>query len=213
MSVQHAEAFENPQTIVVGGGLAGLAAATYLARGGRRVTLLERAPSLGGRAITDTPHGYVLSAKLNVSHRAVHLLLDRNIEVRRATAAGDGIGAGDFIVTGGPASTLAEIAKQTGVDFVALNAPVARDAPMVNKPRIAMYQRYGGGNSDEGWTRLMFEQFSVPFTSIMDAEIRKGGLEARYDVIILPADSVAAMTGVAGAAEGGRGGARGGRGG
>ena len=30
---------------------------------------------------------------------------------------------------------------------------------------------------DEGWTRLMFEQFNVPFKSIMDAEIKAGGLE------------------------------------
>ena len=58
-----------------------------------------------------------------------------------------------------------------------------------------MYQRYGGGNMDEGWTRLMFEQFNVPFTSIMDAEIKKGDLSARCDVIVLPADSVPAMTG------------------
>src|SRR5919197_6061759 len=48
-------------SIVVGGGLAGLAAAAYLARGGRSVTLLERAPTLGGRAATDTPGGYALN--------------------------------------------------------------------------------------------------------------------------------------------------------
>ena len=40
-----------------------------------------------------------------------------------------------------------------------------------------MFQRYGGGNMDEGWTRLMFEQFNVPFKPIMDAEIKAGGLE------------------------------------
>jgi hypothetical protein len=34
------------------------------------------------------------------------------------------------------------------------------------------------GNMDEGWTRLMFEQFNVPFKSLMDAELRKGGLDA-----------------------------------
>jgi hypothetical protein len=54
----------------------------------------------------------------------------------------------------------------------------------------------------------MFEQFNVPFTSLMDAELKKGSLESRYDVIVLPADSVAAMTG-----ERPSGGGRGGRGG
>ena len=39
---------------VVGGGLAGLAAATYLARAGRSVTLFEKSRTLGGRAATHT---------------------------------------------------------------------------------------------------------------------------------------------------------------
>ena len=94
-----------------------------------------------------------------------------------------------------PTRSLAEVAKQTGVDFAALTGAVPPGAYEIRKPRIAMYQRYGGGNMDEGWTRLMFEQFNVPFKSIMDAEIKKGELNASYDVIVLPADSIAAMTG------------------
>jgi phytoene dehydrogenase-like protein len=39
---------------VVGGGLAGLAAATYLGRAGRSVTLFEKSRALGGRAATHT---------------------------------------------------------------------------------------------------------------------------------------------------------------
>jgi phytoene dehydrogenase-like protein len=44
--------------IVVGGGIAGLAAAIYLARGGRTVTLFEKRRYLGGRAITHLRHGF-----------------------------------------------------------------------------------------------------------------------------------------------------------
>src|SRR5262250_2274614 len=39
---------------VIGGGLGGLAAAAYLARGGRSVVLYEKASALGGRAMTTT---------------------------------------------------------------------------------------------------------------------------------------------------------------
>ena len=42
--------------IVVGGGLAGLTAATLVARAGRSVIVLERASELGGRAITHVEH-------------------------------------------------------------------------------------------------------------------------------------------------------------
>jgi hypothetical protein len=58
-----------------------------------------------------------------------------------------------------------------------------------------MYQRYYGGNMDEGWTRWLLEDFSFPYTTLMDAEIRAGNLNRAYDVIILPADNLARMTG------------------
>lgn len=45
-------AHERTDAVVVGGGLAGLAAATYLARAGRSVLVLERSSKLGGRAVT-----------------------------------------------------------------------------------------------------------------------------------------------------------------
>jgi phytoene dehydrogenase-like protein len=44
--------------IIVGGGLAGLTAATYLARAGRSVTLLEKAKQLGGRATTQIKESF-----------------------------------------------------------------------------------------------------------------------------------------------------------
>ncbi|MBP7777595.1 MAG: peptidase M14 family protein [Acidobacteria bacterium] len=149
---------------------------------------------LVGTVASGAPNGYVLDGRLNDSARAVFLLLEKGIGVRRvshATAEGK-VRAGDFLVGAGD---VADVAKRSGVDFVALASPVTAGAYEIRKPRIAMLQRYGGGNMDEGWTRLMFEQFDVPFTSILDAEIKAGGLEANYDTIVLPADSITAMTG------------------
>jgi hypothetical protein len=148
---------------------------------------------LAGTAAPNAAGGWRLSGKLNDSHRAVHLLLEKGVAVRRV-AQGPGLTPGDFIISGGTTAVLADVAKQTGVDFTTASG-VPQGAYEVRKPRIAMFQRYRGGNMDEGWTRLMFEQFNVPFKTIMDAEIKKGGLEASYDVIVLPADSLPAMTG------------------
>lgn len=44
--------------VIVGGGIAGLAASIYLARGGRTVTVFEKRRYLGGRAVTHLRHGY-----------------------------------------------------------------------------------------------------------------------------------------------------------
>jgi phytoene dehydrogenase-like protein len=46
---------------VVGGGLAGLAAAAYLGRAGRRVTVLEKAAAPGGRAVTQERGGFFMN--------------------------------------------------------------------------------------------------------------------------------------------------------
>jgi hypothetical protein len=148
-------------------------------------------------AATVTPSaagGHVLSAKLNDTYRAVNLLLDKGVSVRRVPRAGEGLQAGDFIVSGGSNAALSEVAKQTGVGFSPA-AAVPRGVYEIRKPRVAMYQRYRGGNMDEGWTRLMFEHFNVPYKSVMDAELKGGGLESKYDVIVLPNDSLQAMTG------------------
>lgn len=43
--------------VIVGGGIAGLTAALYLARGGKRVAVLESQQRMGGRAITNQKEG------------------------------------------------------------------------------------------------------------------------------------------------------------
>lgn len=147
--------------------------------------------------------GYALDGRLNDSFKAVNLLLDKGVAVRRVNMAAPGLRPGDFLVPAAPEALVADIARQTGVDFNAAGAEVRQGAHDVRRLRIAMYQRYMGGNMDEGWTRLLLERFSFPYASIMDAEIRKGGLNEKYDVIILPDDSSAMITGE----RGGRGGA------
>jgi hypothetical protein len=178
---------------------------------GDLVKLTTHVP-MTGTAQAGASNGYVLDGRLNDSFRAAFLLLDKGIAVRRAgQASADGsVRQGDFLVGAGD---VAAVAQQTGVDFVALKAPVTTGAYALRKPRVAMLQRYGGGNMDEGWTRLMFEQFNVPYKSIMDAEIKAGNLESKYDTIILPADSIQGMTGERPAQGQGGGGGGGGFGG
>lgn len=55
--------------MVVGGGIAGLAAAIYLARGGRTVTLFEKRRYLGGRAVTTLRRGFRFNVGAHAFYR------------------------------------------------------------------------------------------------------------------------------------------------
>jgi len=144
--------------------------------------------------------GYKFDGRLNDSFRALNMLFDKGVAVRRVDKAAEGLRPGDFIAAAGSEAALADVAKQTGVDFVPIKTDLKQGIHEAKRLRVAMYQRYGGGNIDEGWTRLVLEQFSFPYKSIMDAEIKKGVLNDQYDVIILPDDSTATITGERGAA-------------
>ncbi len=152
--------------------------------------------------------GYVLDGRLNDSFRAVNLLWDRGVTVRRVDAANGALRPGDWLVPAGSEPVLAEAARLTGVDFRRLEADVAGGSHTTGRLRIGIYRRYRGGNMDEGWTRWLFEQWGFPFAEVYDAEIQQGDLNAKYDVLVFADDSTAAITGEP--AEGGRGGGRGG---
>jgi phytoene dehydrogenase-like protein len=80
--------------IVVGGGLAGLAASIYLARGGRTVTLFEKRRLLGGRAITTLRHGYRFNLGAHAFYReglGAKVLRELGIPVRGGVAKPRGI--------------------------------------------------------------------------------------------------------------------------
>ncbi len=57
--------------------------------------------------------------------------------------------------------------------------------PLKTKPRIAMYKPYTS-SMDEGWTRLVFDNHQIPFTSLSNADVRANRLN--YDGIVLPSD-------------------------
>lgn len=90
-----------------------------------------------------------------------------------------------------------EVATVKDTLAVATTAPIASIAsPALVVPglsgkstrRIAIYKSYNP-SMDEGWTRFIFDQYHIPFTSIVDRDVRAGNLRARFDAIILPDQS------------------------
>lgn len=64
----------------------------------------------------------------------------------------------------------------------------AEDGEMGTKSRIGIYKSYTA-SMDEGWTRWIFDQHKVKYSSILDSEIKAGNLRAKYDTIIIPEQS------------------------
>jgi hypothetical protein len=51
--------------------------------------------------------------------------------------------------------------------------------------RIAIFAN-ASPSMDEGWTRWVFDQYKIPFTTIHAKDIRAGNLNSRFDAIIIP---------------------------
>ena len=137
-----------------------------------------------------------MDGRQNAAYMAVNLLVDRGMGLKRADRSGTGYRAGDFILQRIPGGVMAEIASETGVDFKPMEEVPDEGIHPVSRGRIGLFQRYYGGNMDEGWTRLCLENFSFPYTTLMSEEIKVGDLNSKYDVIIIPSDSPSAITGI-----------------
>jgi hypothetical protein len=151
-----------------------------------------------GGGESESEIGYALDPRLNDSFAAVNKLLSDGAQVWRSA---DPIDCGDvclppgaFVIKGVGRDKLEEVAADTHVVLYSLSDdPIS--TTQVGAPRIGLFQRYYGGNADEGWTRLVLEQFGFPYTKLMDEEIKGGGLAENFDVIIIPNDSDAMITG------------------
>ena len=163
-------------------------------------------------AVSKGANGYLLDGRLNDAIHAANLLLDKSVAIRRVDRPSGAAQIGDFVVdASSPDALIASVAKSTGVNFTAMASDVSAASHAIKRQRVAMYERYGGGNADQGWTQFTFEQFGFPYANLMDAELKAGNLNAKYDVIILPADNIGTLTGERGGR--GSGGAAGGGGG
>ena len=84
--------------------------------------------------------------------------------------------------------TLTDITQGISSNLIGLrklDGDIEDALPQAVQPRTALYQPWTA-SMDEGWTRLILENYEMPYTTVHNAEIRAGNLRQRYDAIVLP---------------------------
>ncbi|MCL2549217.1 MAG: M14 family metallopeptidase, partial [Symbiobacteriaceae bacterium] len=148
----------------------------------------------------ETSYGYIWSANLNDSYRLANQLISAGKEVWRTfehTPCGEceGFPVGSFMVTDlSLKDLLLEKALPLGIHIAPLQQEVPEGKREQLKPvRLGLYQRYFGGNMEEGWTRLVLEQFDFPYTIVKNEDLKAGNLVDKFDILLFPADRTPLM--------------------
>ncbi len=151
--------------------------------------------------INESKYGYILDCRFNDSYRAVNYLLDSGLEVMRITEEisieNETYPPGTFYIPQmkNAIGKIREASTKFHVPFKALKSELKVKMAKLERLRIGIYQRYYGGNMDEGWTRWLLEQYGFPYEIIMDKEILNGKLNEKIDLLIIPNDFPCLITG------------------
>ncbi len=167
---------------------------------------LTAAPKLAGKITGSGAAGWLLTPAWNDSFRAVNRVLKNGGAVYRLPNPPQPWAPGTFwIPATGSTNTAAvqALATEFGLPFAAVAAAPAGPMSQLKPLRVALYRRYAGGNMDEGWTRFLFDQWEFPYSRVDADEIKKGGLNAKYDAVLIADDTVRAIVGATGPEAGG----------
>ncbi len=139
-----------------------------------KLEMLKTIPIPAGRFESGSG-GYEISGRTNGSRILVNRLLKSGAKVWWNERG--------FGVENRSAKTaeLKDWSAKLGVDVAGTSKPVGR---LLKPVRLGIYHP-SLPNMDEGWTRWILEQYEFPYAQVGNAEIRKGGLNAKFDAILL----------------------------
>ena len=120
-----------------------------------------------------------------VTFRFQHAGMKMSAAEKEFDFAGHHFAPGAFVIADANRAVLEPSIKELGLSAWAAGA--APNVPMhdLDVPRIG-YVHTWTSTQDEGWVRLAFDNFKVPYTYFAAPKLREGNLRASYDVIIFP---------------------------
>lgn len=156
-------------------------------------TRLDRATVVPSRIWGDTrkPSYWVIDGRGNGASLAINRLQKAGARVSWLTSPlpiqGHTYEPGALLVNEarGVAPVVAAVARDLGLRVTAVAGRPPQGTLPLARARVALYKPWVE-SIDEGWTRWLLEQYEFPFETITDADIRRGGLRARFDAIVLP---------------------------
>ncbi|MGE3707742.1 MAG: hypothetical protein AB7I13_20900, partial [Vicinamibacterales bacterium] len=77
------------------------------------------------------------------------------------------------------------IARELGIRVTGVRGRPPADTVPIGRARAALYRSWTD-NADEGWVHWALERYGIPHGTLRDADLRRGSLRSRFDVIVLP---------------------------
>jgi hypothetical protein len=141
--------------------------------------------------------GYAVRAGANDNYRLANRLFKAGIPLRMihsqtawVRATGMPLPRGSLLISdaNGAAPGLLEGISSELISTNQKHFRVKNALVDVAPPRLGLYQPWTA-SKDDGWTRLVLDNFEFAYTSVHNAEIRAGNLKSRYDCLVLPSVS------------------------
>lgn len=139
---------------------------------------------------TEHDNGFwVFSSTNNESYRVAFKSLAAGLTVKRTLAdaefKGKKVAAGSFIVTGLKEKNALLLKDSLTIEPVWFPEYPDSSAISIKMPRIALVESWFA-DLDAGWTRYIFDQYSIPVTIIRPGDLSKKTFELNFDVVIFP---------------------------
>ena len=158
---------------------------------------LEKIPYPQGKIIGSKSADYFLvKAGGNNDYSLMNRLYNTDISFRIYTGSptwsldGEDVPAGSYVIFADRKAhkALPELLNGLSTNLIALNnLDETIETVLTNaiRPRVALYKPWTA-SMDEGWTRLVLDNFEFKYINIDNAQIQAGSLKERFDCIILP---------------------------
>ncbi len=132
---------------------------------------------------------WVFPSSENESYKAAFKSLGLDLTVKRTAKSlifkGESIPAGSFIVSGANGKSPSELKEILSVSPLWFAENPDSNSTVVKMPRIALIESWFH-DMDAGWTRFIFDQYSIPFTVVRPADLAKKTFELNFDIVVFP---------------------------